>query len=156
MDSRKLLSWVALTLWQAAWAPVVVYLLHVVAVRGFNAYERWPPLDRVMHVLGGAAIAYFLHTASRNASRCGILGPFHYLTHVALVFSFTCTAAMFWEFYEFATDRFYGLNGQADVHDTIMDMFFGTVGGLVFLAGHFVWYRRSLESARGAEAAVPR
>jgi hypothetical protein len=156
MDGRKLFAWVALTMWQALWVPVAVVLAHVVATWGFDAYEHWPSLDRIMHVLGGIAIAFFFHTAARNASACGILGPYHRLTHAALVFSFTCTAAMFWEFFEFATDRYYGLNGQTDVHDTIMDMFFGTVGGLVFLAGQFVVWRGWLAGKKGAVAAAPR
>ena len=117
------------TLGEAAWAPSIIFIAHVVASRVLNAYERYPPLDIPMHYLGGVVIGFFYHRASINASRNGILGAFHPVTHVALV----CTTTVFWEFAEFISDRFFGGHAQLGVADTMGDMCMGILGGLSLL-----------------------
>src|ERR1041384_7803970 len=80
-------GWIASTIREAAWAPAIIFVAHLIASRVLHAYERYPPLDIPMHYLGGVVIAFFYHRASINASRGGILGPFHQVTHIVLVFA---------------------------------------------------------------------
>jgi len=44
---------------RGAWAPVLVFGLHVFISPALNAYLLFPPLDIPMHFFGGVAIAYF-------------------------------------------------------------------------------------------------
>lgn len=133
----RLWKWIIATIREAAWAPAIIFIAHVIASRVFHAYERYPPLDIPMHYLGGVVIAFFYHRASINASRLGILGPFHLVTHLALVFAFVCSTTVFWEFAEFISDQYFGGHAQLGVADTMGDMCMGILGGLSFLASLF-------------------
>jgi hypothetical protein len=97
----NLSRWIGATTREAAWAPSLVFLLHVILDQTLDIYTRFPLFDIPMHFAGGVTIAFFFHRASINASQFGILGPFHPVTHVILVFSLVCAAAVFWEFAEF-------------------------------------------------------
>jgi len=112
---------------------MTVFVMHVIASLGFDAYDSYPRLDIPMHFLGGVSIAYFFHRASLAASAHGLLGRFHRVTHIVLVFALTCTATVFWEFAEFVTDRYLRTNAQIGLDDTLKDMFFGTCGGVALL-----------------------
>ena len=133
MAGKEVAAWLWSTLWQAGWAPAAVFVLHRVA-SGLRAYDHYPDLDVPMHLAGGVAIAYFFHTASVNGSRRRVLGPYHRLTHVILVFALVGTAAVCWEFAEFLSDRYLGTNAQGgSLDDTLKDMALGMVGGAGFL-----------------------
>lgn len=86
-----------------------------------------------MHILGGVVIAYFFHGASIAASRHGVIGPFHRVNHIALVFALTCAATVFWEFGEFIVDRTFGTNAQLGLDDTLGDMLLGILGGVALI-----------------------
>lgn len=129
----RIVSWAAKTARESAWAPIAIFSIHAIAAMGFDAYDRFPPLDIPMHFLGGVVIAYFFHRAALNASTGGLAAPFHPATHVALVFGLTCTAALFWEFAEFLSDRIAGTHAQLDLDDTLLDMLLGALGGATFL-----------------------
>ena len=134
MTAAKLFRTARATAGEGAWAPLLVFTSHVVLMTAFDAYRHWPPLDVPMHALGGVAIAFFFHRASVNASRFGVFGPFHPFTRVVLVAALTCTAAVVWEWAEFASDRLIGTGHQPGVADTMLDLFFGETGGLLLLA----------------------
>ncbi|WP_165070730.1 hypothetical protein [Paludisphaera rhizosphaerae] len=136
MLKSKLLDWIVMTTRDAAWAPSLVFLAHAVASLGFHAYQRWPSLDIPMHFLGGVVICYFYHRASINASAVGLLGPFHRVTHVILVFALVATTTVFWEFAEYISDQVFGTHAQVDLEDTLLDMLLGIVGGVVFLTAN--------------------
>lgn len=133
MQFKPFRPWAILTLKQAAWAPLTVFTIHLIASKFFNAYHYFPNLDIPMHFLGGVAIAYFFHHASIIASNCNLLKSFHLLTHLILVFTLTCTATIFWEFSEFLIDRFLGTYTQLGLEDTLFDMFLGMLGGLTWI-----------------------
>ena len=57
---NPLRTWILASLRSAAWAPIFVLVLHIIATRGFNAYHKLPWLDLPFHFFGGVAIAYFL------------------------------------------------------------------------------------------------
>jgi hypothetical protein len=131
---QSLVAWLAHAVRRAGWAPLTVLCLHVLASRVFHAYARVPHLDDILHFLGGVAIAFFLHLLSLEGSRRGMLAPYQRMTHIALVFAFTCTAALFWEFAECLSDRYLGTQAQGnDLADTMLDMFLGVLGGVFFL-----------------------
>jgi hypothetical protein len=136
--------WLVQTMRDAAWAPILVLALHLVASKLLNAYAIWPDLDVPMHFAGGIAIAYFFHIMSRLGSSCGVLGPFHRLTQCLLVFGLTSAAAVGWEFAEFLADRYFGTRMQlGDLNDTLKDLLLGIAGGSSFLVAEFVWSRFS-------------
>ena len=122
-----------MTLRDGAWAPVLVYLFHVVADRAFQAYDRFPSLDIPMHFFGGVVIALFFHRACWNASQLGLLAPYHPATHRLLVFALVGTTTGVWEFTENIADHLFKTHGQVDLDDTMLDMFLGMVGGVLFL-----------------------
>ncbi len=133
MTIGRVFSWVLQAVWQGGWPAIGVFMFHVVASSGFNAYAQFPWLDIPMHFVGGIAIAYFFHRASITASERGIIGPYHPVTHGVLVVSLTCVAAVVWEFAEFVADHFVDTYAQLGVEDTLADMFLGICGGIVLL-----------------------
>jgi hypothetical protein len=132
MKKSRFLPWIARTLRDGGWAPVLVLGAHVLASRVLPGYESYPDLDLPMHFLGGVAIAFFFHVAFRHASRYHVLAPYHRLT---------CAAAVFWEFAEFLSDRYLGSHAQDGIPDTMVDMALGIGGGLVFQAVSQVFHR---------------
>ena len=131
--SANISKWIVTTAREVVQVPIVGFLLVVIVSEIFHAYARFASLDLLMHCLGGVAIAFFFHRASVNASKFGILGPFHAVTHATLVFALVCTAAVFWEFAEFISDQFFGTHAQLDNEDTMSDMFLSVFGGASFL-----------------------
>jgi len=125
---------------RAGWAPTLVFGAHVLLSCGFNAYKAFPPLDIPMHLLGGVAISFFLWTAYRAGIRSGTLGRPSNLALVTLTFTSTVACALFWEFAEFLSDRYFGTNSQAGLEDTLLDMLLGVVGGAVFVG--ISWFRQ--------------
>jgi hypothetical protein len=113
----------------AAWAPLSVLGAHAVASLGFDAYRRFPPLDLPMHFLGGAAIAFFFDRLGRAARSRGLLGAPAPIVRAVLLMSLATSAAVFWEFAEFFSDRFLGTRAQLGLEDTLLDMFLGFAGG---------------------------
>ncbi len=125
-------QWVNRSLRDTGWAPLVVFIIHVIALGVYDGYTLIASLDAIMHFIGGMVMAYFLHGAFINASRLGIIGPHHRITHRLLVFTATCTVAVFWEFAEFILDETLGTFSQAGLGDTMSDLFFGFLGAGVF------------------------
>jgi hypothetical protein len=139
--SSTLYSWAARTLREAAWAPLAVFGVHILLINVFNAYVAFHGIDIPMHFVGGMVIAFFFHRASINASLCGLIGPFHRVTHAVLVFTGTCTTAVFWEFWEFINDHYFGGHSQAGLLDTMGDMSIGIVGGTTFLVAYLLRFK---------------
>jgi len=82
--------------------------------------------DHLLHFLGGASIAYFLHgfIARLPSQAASIPKWVHYL----LAFTSACTVAVFWEFAEFAADQFLGTAIQQSLSETVLDLVFGVLG----------------------------
>lgn len=112
----------------AAWAPVVVLLLHQLSMRSVWRSE----LNWVIHYLGGAAAAYFLYHALHVFVR--ELGPLRRPAHHLLAFALTAVVALGWEFAEFAIDHLLRWRLQQSLTDTMGDLFFGLLGALTALA----------------------
>ena len=129
------LPWLSLTLRRAAWAPLLVFGLHVVAARVLGLYRLWPPTDIPMHFLGGMAIAFFFAHAYRAAEELDLLGRPAVVLRGVTVFALVGSATVFWEFAEFLSDRYLGTYLQKGLEDTLGDMLVGILGGVAFLAG---------------------
>ena len=133
MTKERLFHWSIEAIRRGGLPAIALFTFHVIASRGFHAYEQFPRLDIPMHFFGGLVIAYFFHRASIAASSHGIIGSFHRVTHSVLVFGLTCAAAVFWEFAEFITDRYFGTRAQLGLDDTLGDMLLGVCGGVTFI-----------------------
>lgn len=131
----------------AAWPPVVVFGVHVAASQAFDAYARWPWLDVPMHLLGGVAIACFFARALEVLSRRMAAARVDGRVAALLVFALTCSAAVFWEFAEFVSDRVAGTSAQVSLEDTLLDLALGIVGGTAYLACSTLARRRGSEEA---------
>jgi hypothetical protein len=93
-------------------------------------------LDIPFHFLGGMTIAYFYRSAIRNSQE--LVGEVP--VPVQILFAFTCaaTSAVLWEFNETLLDFFLGTHMVRGLQDTIMDLFLGLLGALIFS----IFYRR--------------
>jgi hypothetical protein len=149
------LRWINQSVRQAGWAPAGVFAVHVVLLGGFDAYTLLPSLDMLMHFIGGVVMAFFIHRTSLNASRLGVIGPHHPVTHWLLVFSATCAVAMFWEFAEFALDQILGTHSQPSLDDTMSDLVFGTIGAGVLMFVTAVYDRCSQPALSRAVRETP-
>lgn len=112
---------------QAAWAPLVVLLVHQIVLR--TPWRR--ELDFWMHFSGGLAAAYLAWH--------GLVRFERWLGHVTLagrcVFSFAlaCTIGVFWEFAELASDVFRGTHIQQSIHETMRDLIADACGATLTL-----------------------
>lgn len=118
---------------RGAWAPAGVVALHIFLVHGLDAYTRLPPLDRPMHVLGGAAIAYFGAVLLREAEGAGALTLHAGALRALFLLGLTALAAVAWELLERASDQVLGTGFQTGLGDTMRDLLLGLLGGAIFL-----------------------
>ena len=128
---------------------MLVFAVHVIALRVFDAYSHIAHLDLFMHFIGGAVMAFFLHRTSINASLIGVIGPPHPITHRLLVFTATCSVALFWECAEFIADQTLGTHSQAGLADTLGDLLFGAIGAGAITLSSFVFVRYPQLSVAG-------
>ncbi len=131
----------------AGWAPALVFTLHVIVSRGFDAYITMPALDIPMHFLGGIAICYFFFSFLLIAVEKGPLGRTSFFMTCLFAFALTTTSTVFWEFAEFLSDRSFGTHSQLDLDDTLGDMLVGMAGGMSYLLINFCL--RGLRVLRG-------
>ena len=129
MRSKEVVACVIDTLREAAWAPIVVFLFYLVA-RSLQLFVYFPPLDIPTHFMGGVVITYFYRVAIRHAQR--LVGQIPFPIQVLLAFTCTGTTTIFWEFYENIFDYFFHTQMVRGVTDTIVDLFIGLLGALVF------------------------
>ena len=130
MDKKQqLVNWISITLREAAWAPLSIIAFYAIGL-ALHLYDLFPPLDLPSHLLGGVAITYFFRSAIKNSQ--SLVGDIPIL--IQIIFAFTCTGTtiIFWEFYENLLDRFFGTHMVRGLEDTIVDMFLGLLGALVF------------------------
>ena len=129
MDKKQIVNWISITLREAAWAPLSIIAFYAIGL-ALHLYDLFPPLDLPSHLLGGVAITYFFRSAIKNSQ--SLVGDIPIL--IQIIFAFTCTGTtiIFWEFYENLLDRFFGTHMVRGLEDTIVDMFVGLLGALVF------------------------
>lgn len=129
MQNQQVAAWIIDTLRQAAWAPILVFLFYLVA-RSLQLFVFFPPLDIPTHFMGGVAITYFYRVAIRNVQK--LVGEIPFPIRVLFAFTCTGTTTIFWEFYEYLVDFFFGTHMVRGVTDTTVDFIAGLLGALVF------------------------
>jgi hypothetical protein len=132
---QQLINWIFVTFREAAWAPLGVVVFYAVGL-ALDLYDRFQPLDIPSHLLGGAAITYFYRSAIRHSQ--SIVGAIPLPIQILLAFTCTGTTIIFWEFFENALDYLLGTHMVRGLEDTLLDMFSGLMGALVFS----LFYRR--------------
>ena len=118
---------------EAGWLPSLVFAVHCVLSLLFHAYERTPSIDVPMHLLGGAAIAYFFHVVVAYGDRLGLVLVGSRRAEMIMVFGLVALATVVWELAEFLADRFFQLGAQPSVANTMKDQLMGLVGGAVYI-----------------------
>jgi hypothetical protein len=119
---------------QVLWFPCLVLFVHAILALVLDAYAYLPPLDNVVHLAGGLAIAFSVWRGIMILCESALLQPLRAGLKAFLVFAFTFTAAVMWEFAEFVSDHTIGTNSQQGLNDTLLDMLYGIMGSLIFIA----------------------
>jgi len=145
-------SVIAATLRRAAWAPTLVFLLHLVLSRGFGAYLRFPLLDVPMHLVGGIAISYFFARGYRIAEGHGLLGRPAGWLYFVVVAALSTASTLSWEFAEYLSDRWLGTRAQLGLEDTLADMLLGCLGATLYLVRVALSSPRSVDRDPSADA----
>jgi hypothetical protein len=115
----------ALEVLRGAWAPLAVLLASFPIAATRYAESAYP----VLHLLGGAALAYFFRRAVRLVHR-GWPPGLSSLVALALA----CTGALAWEFAEFGIDFLFGTALQEGLLDTMTDLILAAAGAAAWLA----------------------
>jgi len=124
---------------RAAWAPVGAVLIQQGA-RWFGVRRE---VDALVHFCGGAAAAFFVLRACQiGAERLGITRR---AAHTSVAFLGACTAAVFCEIVEFASDQWFGSHAQESLRETMLDLVYGVLGAIVALLVVTVVDRRRAE-----------
>jgi len=109
--------------------PSLVFVVHLIASKGFNLYLHFPNMDIPFHYLGGFSIAYSSAQILSYLENEKITPRLHWLIFLVLLLSLTATAATLWEFAEFIGDRLFHTNIQISLANTMQDQFLGVLGG---------------------------
>jgi len=126
---------IAKEIWRSAlWAPLAVFVAHVVLSLAFNGYQRMPGLDIPAHVLGGMAIAFFFSRLLDILGDYTIIDRVDGLLRAIFLIALTATAAVLWEFAEYISDHSFGTQAQGDLEDTLLDMLLGILGGFTMVS----------------------
>lgn len=140
MTISQLKEFILYTLTKGGWAPISVFIFHMIASKGFDAYEIFPLLDIPMHFIGGVVICYFFAICAKAPNAFFLLGRHTKLSLFVILVALTGTTTVVWEFAEWISDQYFGQNAQLGVTDTMGDMFLGLFGGsivaLIFATKH--------------------
>jgi len=134
-NRQQWMNWISATLREAAWAPLSIFGSYLLGL-AFHLFKLFPPLDIPFHFLGGVVITYFYRSVIKNSQK--FVGEIPVPIQVLFAFTFTRTTTIFWEFYENLLDFFAGTHMVRGVQDTVIDLFLGLLGALVFS----IFYRR--------------
>lgn len=110
--------------------PLGVFILHIIAGKGFDAYRLYPAFDIPMHFFGGAAICYLFWICSKAPHAELFLGKHSKVSLFILLVALTGTTTVFWEFSEWLSDTFFMEHAQVSITDTMGDMLLGLIGGV--------------------------
>jgi CDP-2,3-bis-(O-geranylgeranyl)-sn-glycerol synthase len=139
---------IAKEIWRSAlWAPLAVFVAHVIVSLAFNGYQRMPALDIPMHLLGGMAIAFFFSRLLDILGDHAIVGRVDGLLWAIFLIALTATSAVLWEFAEYVSDHSFGTQAQGGLEDTLLDMLLGIVGGFTMVP-LLLWARHGYRETR--------
>lgn len=116
---------IAIEILRGGWAPLAVLL----ASFPFASTRYAEAAYSVLHLLGGAALAWFFRRAVRIAHRGWPPG-----LSSLVAFALACTVALAWEIAEFASDFLFGTTLQEGLLDTMTDLILAAAGAAAWLA----------------------
>lgn len=116
-------------LFKIFWFPVLLFLANETSF-ATQMYITYPNSDRIMHALGGAAIAYMLITYHREFpsdwwKRIPLVWKFLFIVAFAVLFGVA------WEWYEYVHDQMFGTHYQPSNENTMFDLLFDFIGSIV-------------------------
>jgi len=129
INGQRWIDWIFAALREAAWAPLSIFASYLLAL-ALHLFNLFPPLDIPFHFLGGVVITYFYRVAIRHSQKA--IGEIPLPIQVLLASTCTGTTTILWEFYENLLDYFAGTYMVRGLQDTLMDLFLGLLGALVF------------------------
>ena len=121
--------------------PATVFLAHLTVSKILHLYTLFPNLDIPFHFLGGFSIAYTSAQILAYLEREGFIARLNRSLFIILLVSITATAAVLWEFMEFAGDQIFHTNIQVSLANTMQDQFMGILGGLTL--AYLYWKRQA-------------
>lgn len=127
--------------------PVIVLLVHLIAVKGMDLYKTVPNVDVPFHYVGGLSIAYTSTQILLYLEAEKITGTLNKAIFLVLILSLTATTTVFWEFAEFMMDRFLGTHLQPSIANTMQDQFLGILGGCTWA---FIYFKKHLRKSRAS------
>lgn len=132
MIKQKLWDVLWLLFKAGGWFPAAVFVVHLFIKYVVRIYSFWPRADVPLHFIGGLSIAFFISGAyqllpQQPGKRSRVV-----LLELVLIVSLTATAAVFWEFGEFASDQLLGTNVQVSLVNTMQDLLVGMSAAFAF------------------------
>ncbi len=120
--------------------PFFVYMLGYALEAGWADYKVifWP--NRIVHFLGGLSIAVTAYFILQKIKNYNVIKTNTKLADFFLILFFVMSITVFWEFYEFLSDKYLFTSAQPSVADTMKDMFMGMLGAISFGVGWAVSY----------------
>lgn len=105
-----------------------------------GAYARFWWWDMVLHASSGVVLGYigFLILYVLQARKKVNMSP---LLIAFFSFCAAVTVGVFWEFFEFAMDQFFGLTMQHGNSDTMKDLIVDAIGALVIAVFGYLYFR---------------
>ena len=130
-------------------APALIVLaIGIFPVEFFNLYERYPHMDKLLHVAGGVAVAWFISHFFERKSH-GLSKPLLFLS----IIGSTVLIGVLWEFAEYmsvfargALPIFHRYFHGGDLADTLGDLASDIIGGVLMA----LWFlsRRPISAPR--------
>ena len=115
--------------------PFLVYIINDSVQFLLPNFYLLYSLDTYSHFLGGLAIAYCASHALSLLEKKKWITIQKNILRAGIIFSVVMTVAVWWEFYEFLYDYFYGTAYyimQPSITDTVKDLYMGMFGAIVF------------------------
>ncbi|MFH1376169.1 MAG: hypothetical protein ABIH25_00890 [Candidatus Woesearchaeota archaeon] len=110
--------------------PAIVFFVNLFLDYFFDIYSLFPWMDIPMHFLGGVSVGYMSILFLGFFKEENLIEIKNKLVFVLLVVCAVSMIAVLWEFYEFVMVSYFGFNWPLGYEDTLMDLFFGILGGI--------------------------
>jgi hypothetical protein len=131
---------------RAGWAPALVLGVHYASAWVIGIYAIFPHFDVPVHFVGGVSVAFLFRATFAALPTSLVQGRGRAVLEATFVMGLTSVAAVFWEFFEFLSDRYLGSRMQVGLPDTLLDLAMGVLGGLVVVL--VAWARGLLGRVR--------
>ena len=127
--------------------PVIVFLVHLIAVKVLDLYRMFPNVDIPFHYIGGLSIAYATTKILSHLESKKVTAALDRVLLLVLLLSLTATTTVFWEFAEFILDQLLDTHLQPSLANTMQDQFLGILGGSTWA---FICFKRGLKESQVA------